>query len=118
MRIKTFIFTLVLLFSPLTALAGGGHDHGHGHSHGPAEITQSQAVTIATDRVAMLVSKGKIDESWKSVKAAKSEKKMYGGQAEWVVTYKNSKVSDSAKNTLYIFLNISGGYIAANFTGD
>ncbi len=113
---KTFIFTLALLLSPLPALAGGGHDHGH--SHGPAEITQDQAVTIASKRVIMLVAQSKIHESWQLVMPAKSEKKMYDGHAEWVVTYKNSQVSDSAKNTLYIFLSSTGDYIAANFTGN
>lgn len=118
MNIKTVIFTLALLLSPLTALAGGGHDHGHGHSHDkPAEITQSEAVTIATKRVIILAYQGKIVDTWKVVESAKSEKKMYHGKAEWVVTYKNSQISDPAKNTLYIFLSSTGSYIAANFTG-
>jgi hypothetical protein len=117
MQIKTLMLTLALTLSPLTAIAGGSHDHGHGHSHGPALITQSQAETIATERVTMLVNKGKIDERWKSVPVTKSQNKMNGNQAEWVVTYNNNQVSDPAKNTLYIFLSTTGDYIAANFTG-
>jgi hypothetical protein len=115
MHIKTLILTLALTLSPLTAIAGGGH--GHGHSHGPSLITQNQAETIAATRVTMLVNKGKIDKSWKSVPVAKSQNKMNGNQAEWVVTYKNSQVKDPAKGTLYIFLSSEGKYIAANFTG-
>ncbi|MES0371507.1 MAG: DUF6488 family protein, partial [Mariprofundaceae bacterium] len=60
---------------------------------------------------------GKIGDTWKLVKPAKSEKKMYGGNPEWVVTFKNDQVSDPAKNTLYIFLSSTGSNIAANFTG-
>jgi len=121
MKIKAVVFTLALMASPLTALAGGGHDHGHGHSHGDVQasvdITQNQAETVADLRVDILVNKRKIDKSWKSVKVASAEKKMNGHQSEWVITYKNEKVEDSAKSTLYIFLSSTGDYIAANFTG-
>ncbi|MDX8402923.1 MAG: DUF6488 family protein [Mariprofundaceae bacterium] len=113
MNIKTFIFALSLILSPLTALAGGGH----GHSHGPDLISQSQAESVAAGRVMVLVEQEKIDNSWKSSKVASAEKKMNGNQTEWLITFKNSQVSDSAKDTLYIFLSSTGDYIAANFTG-
>jgi len=117
MHIKTLLLTLVLTVAPLPAIAGGGHDHGHGHSHGAALITQNQAKSIAAGRVMMLVNQGKIDKSWKSATNVKSQNKMNGNQAEWVVTFNNSQVPDPAKDTLYIFLSTSGDYIAANFTG-
>ncbi|ATX80159.1 hypothetical protein Ga0123461_1746 [Mariprofundus aestuarium] len=117
MNIKTFIFALSLILSPLTALAGGGHDHGHGHSHGPALISQSQAESVAAGRVMMLVEQEKVDKSWGAATIASAEKKMNGDQAEWLITFKNSHSSDSAKDTLYIFLSSTGDYIAANFTG-
>ena len=117
MNIKTLILTLALMLSPLTAIAGGGHDHGNGHSHGPSLITQSQAESIAAGRVMTLVTQGKIDESWKSATVSSAEKKMNGNQSEWLVTFKNNQASDPAKDTLYIFLSTAGDYIAANFTG-
>lgn len=109
-RINIFLMTLFLTLSPLVAQAHG--DGGHG---GPA-LTQSEATEFAENRVAMLVSKGKIDKSWDPVKAASAEQKSNGYRTEWVVTFKNSNVSE-AKSTLYIFLSVQGEFIAANFTG-
>jgi len=117
MNIKTLILTLALMLSPLAAIAGGGHDHGNGHSHGPSLITQSQAESIAAGRVMTLVTQKKIDESWKSATVVKSQNKMNGNRAEWLVTFNNTQASDPAKDTLYIFLSTTGDYIAANFTG-
>ncbi len=115
MHIKTLILSLTLMLSPLAAIAGGGHDHGH--THGSTVITQNKAESIATGRVMTLVEQGKIDASWKSATIVKSQNKMNGEQAEWVVTFNNTQVSDPAKDTLYIFLSTTGDYIAANFTG-
>lgn len=121
MNIKILIIAFTVIFSPLTALAGGGHDHGHGHSHGqvPAavEVNQSQAEVVATLRKGMLINKGKIDKSWRSVKVATAEKKKNGDQYEWLITYKNDQIKEATKKTLYIFISSTGDYIAANFTG-
>lgn len=117
MQIKTMILTLALTVSPLTALAGGGHGHSHGTAQVSAEVAQSQAETVANMRVSILVNKGKIDKSWKSIKVASAEKKMNGHQTEWVVTYNNDQMTDTAKRTLYVFISSTGDYIAANFTG-
>lgn len=114
---KTLFIALSLILSPVSASAGGGHDHGHGHSHGPVLITQSQAKSVAAGRVMMLVEQEKVDKSWGEAAIASAEKKMNGNQSEWLITFKNSQVSDLAKDTLYIFLSSTGDYIAANFTG-
>jgi hypothetical protein len=95
-------------------IAGAGHDHGS-HSHDP--VSKSQAEEAAIKSVEKLVSKRKIADSWKGVKVATSEKKKFGTKEEWVVTFKNEKVSDPNKQTLYVFLTLTGDYIAANFTG-
>jgi hypothetical protein len=113
MRIQTIIFSLALSLFSAVAFAGAGHDHGH--SHDP--VTQSKAEAIAAKSVSRLVEKGKIDTSWKAVTVAKSEKKKFGGETEWVVSFKNDKVSDPSKQTLYIFLTLGGEYLAANYTG-
>lgn len=123
MRIQSIMFSLILSLSPTALLAGGnhdhghshGHDHGHGHSHAP--VDQKQAEKAAIKSVARLVKQGKIDSSWKSVSVAMAEKKKFGGKMEWVVSFKNDKISDSSKQTLYVFLSLTGRYIAANYTG-
>ena len=113
MRIQTIIFCLALSFFSLVAIAGAGHDHSH--SHDP--VSQKQAESIAIKSVSQLIDKGKIDKSWKSIGVTKSEKKQYGSEMEWVVIFDNKKISDPAKQTLYVFLTISGEYLAANYSG-
>lgn len=114
MRIQAIIITLMLSLFSLVAMAGAGHDHGQPHD----PVTQSQAEENATKSVSALAEKGKIDKSWESIKATKSEQKDFGGHMEWVVVFNNKNVSDSAKQTLYIFLNLGGEYLAANYTGN
>ena len=114
MRIQAIIITLMLSLFSLVAMAGAGHDHGH--SHDP--VSQSQAEEIATKNVSRLADSGKIDKSWKSIKATKSEQKDFSGHMEWVVVFNNKNISDSAKQTLYIFLDLGGKYLAANYTGN
>ena len=113
MRMLTIIFSLALSLFTWVAIAGEGHDHSH--SHDP--VSQSQAETNATKSISQLVDKGKIDKSWKSVKATKSEKKKFGSNMEWVVVFNNKTVSDKEKQTLFVFLTLGGEYLAANYTG-
>ncbi|MDX8388324.1 MAG: DUF6488 family protein [Ghiorsea sp.] len=117
MQIKTIILTIALMASPLTALAGGSHGHGHSHGTPAASITQSEAIEIAKHQVTVLVEASKVEKSWSPAIVESAEQKTYGHEPEWVVTFKNSKVLDPAKSTLYIFLSAKGKYIAANFTG-
>lgn len=116
MRIIILALALVFMLAPIAALAGMGHSHGHSHQAKP--ISQEEAEQVAAAQVAMIAYKGKIDESWKSAPVAFSEKKMFGGREEWVVSFTNDKVADPAKKTLYIFLSVMGEYIAANHTGN
>lgn len=113
MRTKTIFLALALSLFSLSAVAGSGHDHGH--SHGP--VSQLQAEDIAINSIAKLVELGKIDKSWKSIGVMKSMKKDFSGHMEWVISFKNEKISDPAKQTLYVFLTEAGIYLAANYTG-
>ena len=58
-----------------------------------------------------------LDKNWASTTVSSSEKKMFDGRQEWVVSFVNEKVTDAKKRTLYVFLTLSGDYIAANYTG-
>ena len=116
MNIRSLLFGATFLLFSVTAAAGDGHDHDHGsHSHDP--VTQSQAEEAAVKSVEKLVSKRKVADSWKGIKVASSEKKKFGNREEWMVSFKNETASDPSKQTLYIFLSLTGDYIAANFTG-
>jgi len=110
------LFSMCLYGSPV--FAGVGHEHGHdgSHSHGP--ISSEKAEAKATKKVKNLAESGKIDKSWVNVKAVSVEQKVYSKGPEWVVTFKNDKISDVSKQTLYLFYMLDGHYIAANYTGE
>lgn len=117
MQLRTACLGLMLALSSVGAFAGGGHDHGSG-GHAHVAITSDQAITKATEKVRQLSNAGKIDASWSTVSAAGAEQKTYTKGPEWVVTFKNDKVSDAAKQTLYVYFSLDGHYLAANYTGN
>ncbi|VAW88082.1 hypothetical protein MNBD_GAMMA17-1542 [hydrothermal vent metagenome] len=92
-NIITVLFLSSLLFG-IPAMAGSGHEHDKdgGHSHVHKTINSEEAATI--------------------------EQKSYKNGPEWVTTFKNDKISDVTKQTLYLFFSLDGHYIAANYTGN
>jgi len=115
MQLKTLLFTFTLSLFSVTAIAGGGHDHSHEHSH--SAVDQTTANSKATKIVANFIKKKTLDKSWAGVAVNSSEKKMFNGKQEWVVSFFNKKIADAKKRKLYVFLTLSGDYIAANYTG-
>ena len=121
---KKIIFCLLILvaFTSVPALAESGHDHsGHdhcsheGHDHGDVmALNQNQVMEKASGYVARLVEKGKLDTSWETITPQEAKE---NDAHEWVVTFSNPEIKDPEKQTLYMFLTLSGKYIAANFTG-
>lgn len=89
--------------------AHGGHDH--------EPMDQAKAISKAKVVVSQMVKKGKLEESWKTVKSVKASKKAFKEGDEWLISFENKTVKDSSKSTLYVFLTLSGEYLAANFTG-
>jgi len=115
--ITTLLFLLSLLFgAPIIAGAGHEHDSDGGHSHG--SISSDSALKKASKKVSQLAAAGKIDASWSETNAASIDQKVYSKGPEWVVTFKNDKINDMAKQTLYLFFSLDGHYIAANYTGN
>lgn len=114
-NVSTVLLVSSLLFtSPV--MAGAGHDHGGGgHSHGP--VAGEAVIMKATEKVKSLAESGKIDKSWAGIKAVGATQKTFANESEWVVTFKNEKLSDVTKQTLYLFFTLDGSYIATNFTG-
>jgi hypothetical protein len=106
---RNLAFCLILLFAltATTAHAGAGHEHA-------VELSQSQVLEKASAFVARIVEKGQLEESWKEVKPQKAKE---NSRHEWVVVFSNPEIKDRKKQTLYMFLTLSGEYIAANFTG-
>lgn len=115
MKIKTIIFTFVLCLFSGSVMSGTGHDHGHAHSHEP--VSQDIAEQNASRIVNTLIKKGIIEKSWSGIAVDTAEKRKFDGKQEWVVSYKNEAASDPEKRKLYVFLTLTGNYIAANYTG-
>ncbi len=111
---RKVIICLFTMFALTITVANAGP--GHNHDHSPP-ITKEKAIEKATASVKNIVKKGKIDATWKDVVANSCEKHKIKHGFEWKVIFKNPKVKDKTKQTLYVFLTSSGKYIAANFTG-
>jgi len=118
MYLKTLVISIILGLFSVPVMAGGGHDHGHGHSHSQTPANQETATANATKVVAAFVNRNKLDKSWASVKASSAEKKVFKGRPEWVIVFVNKKITDPAKQKLYVFLTLGGDYIAANHSGN
>ena len=108
----TLLLSFVLFATPV--MAGSGHDPGHSHE----PISSKEAINKATKKVHQLAKAGKIDSSWSKIDAASAKQKEFSNVLEWVVTFTNDKVSDSSKQTLYLFFSLDGNYLAANYTGE
>ncbi|TBV80702.1 MAG: hypothetical protein EYX74_05315 [Desulfobulbaceae bacterium] len=110
---RKIIFGLIMLVVLVAAPVHGG-PAGRGHDHS-AELSQSQILAKASAFVAMIAGAGKLEDSWIGVKPQEAQKDKRRHQ--WVVTFFNPEVKNLEKQTLYMFLDLSGNYIAANFTG-
>jgi len=111
--IATLLITSLLSFVPVIAVAGTGHDHGHSHE----VISGAEAQIKASQKMHQLAKAGKIDASWSEIKTSVITQKDYGHGPEWVITFKNNKIKDPTKQTLYMFYSQDGHYIAANYDG-
>ena len=80
-------------------------------------VDQATAEEKARAAIASLVEKEKLDKSWESIKATSAETIEFNGDSEWMVIFDNEKITDIKKQRLYVFLKITGEYIAANYTG-
>ncbi|MBK24596.1 MAG: hypothetical protein CME70_11430 [Halobacteriovorax sp.] len=114
---------LLLIFITLAFSASAFSGPGHGHSHGPVDTCKKLAtkdlkkssIKIGKCHILRFVKAGKIESSWRAAKHLQSEIKKFGGKEEWIVTFHNEKGTKGKK--LFVFLNMKGGFIAANFTG-
>ena len=94
-----------------------GNDH-HGHKHHKHSVSKSAIEKQAKKQLALLVKNDKIDKSWMDALVLKVEEKKFGKFTEWVVHFKNEKSKDKSKKLLYMFLNLKGKVLGANYTGN
>ena len=81
------------------------------------KIGANKALKIATLEIKRLVKEQRIGTSWLRATHLRSGVKEFGAEKEWVVTFQNKNIEDKKKKRLYVFINIFGDFVAANFTG-
>ena len=113
MKLKTLLLGLILSLFSTTIFAGGNHDHGIKHP----PVNQEVANTYALKVIDSLISRNRIDKSWEAISISATEKKTFDGRQEWVVSFVNENIADEDKKKLYVFLTLSGEYLAVNYTG-
>lgn len=115
MRRITLYLTILFIFIATTAIPsfGGPNHNGQGHDHA-GELSESLILEKALGFVATIVEQGRLDASWSQIKPKKAQK---NDRHEWVISFFNPEIKDPQKQTLYLFLGLSGEYIAANFIG-
>ncbi len=108
------ILVAVALMFASTAPAGAHPDHDMYEAENPRELAMASAVNI----VARMIERGAIPASWSAIHPGGASLRQRNGVNEWVVTFQNPAVADSAQRTLYVMLTVSGVYIAANYSGN
>ena len=109
----TRLFTPMMILA-LTLSSLNAHVH-HNHKH---EVSKSQIQQQAKIQLKLLVEGKKIDETFIDSFLASTEEKEFGKFTEWVVRFENKKMEDKTKQNLYIFLNLKGKVLGANYTGN
>ncbi|MBT3983226.1 MAG: hypothetical protein HOE90_17870 [Bacteriovoracaceae bacterium] len=115
-----FLISLILLLGPVSSFAHSNHHHGK-------KIKKDQVIVRAKFELGKLVKNEKLEKSWLeativSFEIKTFEKKNKSGKVlktikEWVVSFNNAKIKDEKKKILFIFLNLKGKFVAANFSG-
>lgn len=110
---KLFKLLTVLAFTFSILNAHGHHDHGHKH-----HVSKSGIQQAAKKQLALLVENDKIEKSFADSFLADTREKKFGKFTEWVVRFDNDKIKDKTQKSLYIFLNLKGKVLGANYTGN
>lgn len=105
-------FTALGISAPAFSSPGGSC-----HFHGTKPAAEATVASCAVQRKDALISSGKIDGAWKTVKQDKVEQVDGKKGKEWKVTFKDPAAKDKTRETLYMFFTVPGNFIAANFTG-
>ena len=110
-------FAAIVLSALLWAPAAQADEGGRCHFHGSKPAAESVVTGCADQRKQALIKAGKLEASWAAIRPEKVEIVDGKKGKEWKLSFKNPAVTDAGKQTLYMFYNLPGNFIAANFTG-
>ena len=88
---------------------------GSGHSHAASAVSEVTIKTIAKNEINRLANANKIDKSWLNNGIDIIQR--YNNNQEWRIVFKNNKITDITKQTLYVFVSNDGKLAAVNYTG-
>ena len=109
---------LPLLFLLIFSLSFVSETSAHSnHHHAKKKVSQTTINSKAQKHIEVLIKKKKLPSSWRKATLLSSEKKRFKGRIEWLITFRNANAPDNAKKVLYMFFNVYGNFLAANFTG-
>lgn len=120
MKFSSLAFVLISATVAITAHAHSDHAPPPKAADCKAEICTKDEISTGAPLkiIPLMIASGKLEASWKDLKADTVEQKTFKSQTEWVVTVKNDKIIDKAKQTLYIFVTMAGVLSGANFSGN
>ena len=84
------------------------------HEEMPRPAVRKPMAEVAKSEVIKLVTKAKLQASWSSAKAIKTETKIIKGAQRWVVTFQNLAIKSASKRTLYVVLAQNGDFVSAD----
>lgn len=108
--LKAVLVGFFLIFGYANAIAGSNHFHG--------PVTKEAINDKAKNAVSGLVNKQVLDQSWTQSTISATVEAKRKGDPVWKVTFTNTKVTDSAKKNLHVFLTQTGGFLDANHIGE
>jgi hypothetical protein len=102
-------FSLTILIAASLATPALAHPE---HDEMPRRIAPKPMAEVAKSEVIRLVTQAKLDTSWSSAAATKTETRVIGGAQRWIVTFQNAAIKSPAKRTLYVVLAQNGDLVS------
>ena len=111
--IKTVLIMTILTFTTLDARNGQNY-----YKYGDIEtkLNKRAIVEIAKHEIRRLVIKKKLPKSWKNTNIVTVKKNKPRNTDDWVVTFNNKKIKNKKRQKLYIFVDVRGNIVGANYT--
>ncbi len=127
--IKASVVTLGLGFSSIYASSqqtqkaehsehNTTHNHANCHVHLKNEVSKQMVEKVAIQELKRLILAKKISPSWQKLPISKIGKTHYGDTNDWVVGFDNIRIKNVKRQTLYIFVSVTGEIRGANYTGN
>ncbi|MFA6195457.1 MAG: DUF6488 family protein [Sulfurimonas sp.] len=116
-KIKNLVVAGILCFGVAGLAHGGASSGGHSHNAPKEILVEDRIIEVSQKYIEELVKNQKIDSSWKNNTFMSAKKQKFNDNLEWIIKFQNLNVKDSAKQSLFIFVDLYGTVNAANYSG-